>query len=120
MKRAQTPLMRQVVEAAGRCELCGSRRDLQAHHIIPVSMLPDSLAETEDNLICVCKGCHAKLTPTALLTKIGIKRTQQKNTVANIEVAIKRRIYELIRDKIEEYGSVCYDIFYEAIDEARL
>lgn len=116
MKRAQTPLMRQVVKAAGRCELCGSHRDLQAHHIIPVSMLPDSLAETEDNLICVCKGCHAKLTPSSLLTKIGIKRTQQKNT----EVAIKRRIYELIRDKIEEYGSVCYDIFYEAIDEARL
>ena len=103
--------MREVVEEAGRCELCGSRRNLEAHHIIPYCIYKQ---ETKDNLICVCRSCHLKLTPHSLLTKYGI----QKARVTNAENELKCRIFTLIQEKIEEYGYVNYDIFYEAIKEA--
>lgn len=74
MKRTQTANMKKIVSDAGRCELCGSKRDLQAHHIIPYSLFP---SDDEDNIICVCKGCHAKLTPTSLLTKVGLNNARE-------------------------------------------
>lgn len=60
-----------VVEAAQKCELCGSERELQAHHIIPVTC---GGTDDKENLLCVCKRCHALLTPHSLLVKLGQKK----------------------------------------------
>ena len=63
-------------ENEGRgCELCGRTKTLEAHHIIPRSIGgPDS----EDNIICICSACHAKLTPKSLLTKIGLRNSSPR------------------------------------------
>ena len=53
-----------------KCELCGSVRGLEIHHIVPVSV---GGTDDKENLLCVCKKCHALLTPTGLL----IKRAQR-------------------------------------------
>lgn len=73
MKREQTGAMRAVMSSNTKCELCGSKRDLQAHHIIPIAC---GGVDTEENILCVCKKCHALLTPHSLLTKIGISRVR--------------------------------------------
>ena len=55
-----------------RCELCGSTRGLEVHHIIPRCAKIESLdINDKDNLIIVCSSCHAKLTPRSYLTKYG-------------------------------------------------
>jgi len=39
-----------------RCELCGRRRKLVLHHLIPIYMDGEHI---EENLIAVCKECHS-------------------------------------------------------------
>ena len=54
-----------------RCELCGSPKSLELHHIIPITFGgPDVM----DNWIAICHGCHAKLTPKRLLVNKGIAK----------------------------------------------
>ena len=68
-KRSQTETMRRVVRTAGKCELCGSTRGLEAHHIIPIAFGGD---DSEENILCVCAKCHGLLTPRSILSKRGI------------------------------------------------
>ena len=68
------------VEETGRCELCGSRRNLQLHHMIPLACENGLVnLDVEDNWVCVCGACHAKLTPKNLLVKYGISKRKLKN-----------------------------------------
>lgn len=41
------------------CERCGSTRELEAHHEIPIKMNPE-LVNDEDNGICLCRDCHVE------------------------------------------------------------
>jgi len=42
------------------CEICGSNRDLEAHHILPKSSYPELTLDYE-NLMLICLECHFKL-----------------------------------------------------------
>lgn len=62
------------------CELCGSKRNLQLHHLIPMVCANGYCdIDVEDNWLCVCSVCHAKLTPKNLLTKYGLGKVKMKN-----------------------------------------
>lgn len=112
-KRTQTSLMREVIDEAGRCELCGSKRDLQAHHIIPFCFYP---VDDKENLICVCKGCHAKLTPSSVLTKIGIETArlngkqigQPKGAKLTTKKSIRAK--EIIRKHSQDFEGTLSDV----------
>lgn len=39
------------------CAFCGTRKKIQIHHIIPVSV-DDTLADRQDNMIALCHRCH--------------------------------------------------------------
>lgn len=41
-----------------RCQYCGSRKDLQVHHIRSRSLLGD---DAEPNLITLCAYCHREI-----------------------------------------------------------
>lgn len=73
MARQRSPefnrILKERKEEIGKCELCGSRRGLELHHCIPLSLGGE---DTDENLILLCYGCHAKLTPRSLLTRIGM------------------------------------------------
>ena len=100
--------MQKVVEEAGRCELCGSKRGLEAHHIIPLVCGGNN----EDyNLICVCQCCHARLTPRAYLTKIG--RDKAFNSQAE---KIRHEFYERTHERAQNIDDI-FDIFDEVIEE---
>lgn len=107
--RRHSKAMDQVVEEAGRCELCGSKRGLEAHHIIPIVCGGD---DSEDNLICVCQCCHARLTPRRVLIRLGIKKVQNENGIKRF----KLNLYDKIESICEERG---YDIqsVFDAIEE---
>ena len=51
-----------------RCELCGSPKSLELHHIIPTAF---GGPDVKDNWIAICHKCHAQLTPKSLLVKKG-------------------------------------------------
>lgn len=110
MKRDHA-VMQKVVEEVGRCELCGSKRGLEAHHIIPLVCGGNN----EDyNLICVCQCCHARLTPRAYLTKLG--RDLKFNKPAE---RIRKKFYDRAYEKAQ---GICdlfdiFDIFDEVIEE---
>lgn len=67
-------IKRQLLENVGKCELCGSSRGLELHHIVPVVC---GGSDSPENLILVCKKCHALLTPKSELTRIGLKKAKQ-------------------------------------------
>lgn len=67
-------IKRQLLENVGKCELCGSSRGLELHHIVPVVC---GGSDSPENLILVCKKCHALLTPKSELTKIGLKKAKE-------------------------------------------
>ena len=49
-------LRRRILERDGwRCQICGSMRDLQVHHLKHRSRLGD---DEPDNLIALCLRCH--------------------------------------------------------------
>lgn len=108
-KRITTPLMKEIVERAKRCELCGSTKSLEAHHIIPVCCGGE---DCEENLICVCQRCHALLTPRHLLCKIGIQKAKDFDKHQKEKI----RLYELIQKHFDESG-YCSDSIYDAIEE---
>jgi hypothetical protein len=78
-----TGTAKRLLQSAEKCELCGSNKALEVHHIIPRAAMR---LEDEENLIVVCHNCHAKLTPTSLLTKCGFLKMQIKNVINGIAV----------------------------------
>lgn len=75
-----TTKQKHFIEEVGRCELCGSKRNLQLHHAIPM-VCENEFAplDVEDNWLCVCGSCHAKLTPKNLLVRYGLAKTRERN-----------------------------------------
>ena len=112
------------VEEIGRCELCGSRRNLELHHIIPLVCEPvDNLNKTtgginldiEDNWIVVCCACHSKLTPKKLLTRIGLDRIRR----ADYKRRILANFYGYLNDIVEGYNErLEYDDYIKALEYA--
>lgn len=49
-----------VVNSHPFCSICGSKENLEAHHIIPVAHLPElsKLKYAGTNGMCLCKKCH--------------------------------------------------------------
>lgn len=115
-KRTQSPEARQLLQEHSFCELCGDKRNLEVHHIIPVCC---GGSDNIDNLIVVCGTCHAKLTPKRELTKIGINRAR----VSDVLYRMSHRFYELAgqlmfsEDGKELTGCDWPDVFDALIDE---
>ena len=85
-----TEAMRKVMKENDRCELCGSTRELEAHHIIPRVL---GGRDVPENILCVCKKCHCLLTPKSELTKIG----QHKSDGASFAAQFYRHFEELTK-----------------------
>jgi len=45
--------------ANGRCEFCGTKSNLELHHVEPTCLRPD-LANSASNLKALCPSCHKK------------------------------------------------------------
>lgn len=58
----------------GKCAICGSSDCVEAHHIVPLAVLPQ-LRLDNDNIILLCSDCHRLahngiISPTNLIQKI--------------------------------------------------
>ena len=96
-----------LIDEVGKCELCGSTRGLEAHHVIPiVAQFAGIDLDTEDNIIICCSSCHAKLTNRKLLTKYGIEKTKLYDKM----VELHREFYEMIEDDFSSCDILdCFD-----------
>jgi len=48
---------RQFMQMRPICEVCGRKRGLEAHHVIPFHVAPDLELEIH-NLVALCRRCH--------------------------------------------------------------
>ena len=88
------------------CELCGSHRSLDVHHIVPRVFGGEDEA---DNLVVVCQKCHGILTPRGVLTKAGIRTTKERNMLATFALKFLRTVDEQAGDGLS--GADILDIF---------
>ena len=115
MKRCQTAEAKKLLSETDKCELCGNRRRLEVHHIIPVSY--GGPEDDTDNMIVICEICHTKLTPKNILIKHGMDKGLSEIVIWRIY----KRFYELMNDVVfsEDFdprGLDEYDIFDKVID----
>ncbi|NMX22022.1 hypothetical protein C5S30_06250 [ANME-1 cluster archaeon GoMg4] len=73
-----------------QCQKCGATNvQLHAHHIIPLSQ---GGSNEPDNLITLCKNCHAELHP---LTTIWWDRLAEKHPTMNLIFRIAQILFFL-------------------------
>lgn len=82
---------KEYLDGAERCELCGSPKKVELHHIVPLVAGGEDVL---DNWICICKSCHSKLTPNSLLTKLGLKKLNTRNCVVDFRNGFYERLYK--------------------------
>jgi hypothetical protein len=58
--RLDTRFWIQAVKAIKRCDACGSKQNLHAHHIMPFAQFPQ-MRTIEDNGACLCFDCHMQV-----------------------------------------------------------
>lgn len=93
-RKINANLHKKLIEEVGRCELCGSRRGLEVHHIVPhVIAIHGVDFDCEDNLLVVCSNCHSRLTPRKFLTSIGVRKASNYD---KLNVAFYRQVGEQI------------------------
>lgn len=103
MEKRNKYAMSQLIKEVGKCELCGSKRGLEVHHIIPITFGGE---DVDENRIVVCCGCHAKLTPTNILTKMGFIERKKKNEYLNLfAVELKDVFYAMLEDMADDRPS---------------
>lgn len=56
----------------GKCAICGSCNNCQAHHIIPLAVLPE-LRLDNNNIILLCNNCH-ELAHNSMISQTKLKR----------------------------------------------
>ena len=89
-----------IVEAGHKCELCGSTRNIEIHHIIPRCCQIDGVdIDDKDNLIAVCNSCHGKLTPKRMLTKYGLEKAKKPGVLLH-------KFYEMIEEQSVENNGI--------------
>lgn len=87
-------------EAGCKCELCGSTRNIEVHHIIPRCCEIDGInINDKDNLLVVCSACHSKLTPKAMLVKYGLEKAKRRGKLLH-------KFYEMVDEHIEENDGI--------------
>lgn len=112
-QRTQSRDMRIYRGKTSKCELCGSRRDLQVHHIIPISC---GGPDVEENMIVVCGGCHGRLTPHGLLSAMGVER-ERRSPFDDLAL----EFYKIANAEIERNGPISAvdlcDIFDSVVEK---
>jgi len=70
----------------GKCELCTTKNNLNAHHIVSYWLFSDTdiRVHNEDNLLCVCDTCH------------GLIHQQNTTIVPHISVMKYKKLLELL------------------------
>ena len=115
---AMTKEQKKFIDEIGRCELCGSRRNLQLHHIIPMVCENEFIdLDIEDNWLCVCGSCHAKLTPKNILVKYGISKVKENNKKILKRTKFLKAVYAELDDGIRLTPVEILDIFHEVYYE---
>lgn len=61
-----------------KCALCGSSENLQAHHIVPIAVLPELRLENS-NIILLCGHCH-ELCHNGIINQTKLKSITKAHT----------------------------------------
>lgn len=99
-----------------KCILCGSKKELEAHHIFGISQYPYLITEI-NNGITLCKECHAQyheeydqinpVTWTEFLLK-------HQNTIKNIEISYSNSNSDIILPNKRKQGQSLSDDGFKA------
>ena len=104
-----TQEQKKYLKEISRCELCGSPKALELHHIIPTAF---GGPDVKDNWIAICSGCHGKLTPRGLLISMGMKGDDiTRKPILDFRDALLRDLEDAKRN--EDYFSPDFDWMFE-------
>lgn len=107
--------MRRYVNEHPICELCGSRKCVECHHVLPMVMEGYGLDfDVPDNYITVCKKCHALLTPHSLLIKYGNEKNRWNGDFLD---QIRWRFYNDIGKKLDDGEYIEADDLFDVFDK---
>lgn len=96
------------------CELCGSRKMVECHHVLPLCMENYGVNfDVEDNYISVCAKCHALLTPRSLLTKYGVEKARWK---ANTLAGMVAKFYTELSEAVDVHQSADVEMILDVFD----
>lgn len=86
-------IRRQVYRRAGhRCEMCGKRGKLSAHHIVPLRVSKDN---SLSNLVALCDSCHKKLEEVGFrILKEGGHRSDVRRVELRMIAEAKKERYK--------------------------
>lgn len=103
MEKRNIYAMNLLKKETGKCDLCGSCIGLEVHHIIPVSLGGE---DSKENEICLCKKCHALLTPTSILTKAALQNKKKENEriieFSDVILDFSREIANILENRISK------------------
>lgn len=95
----------------GKCNLCGSCIGLEVHHIIPVSLGGE---DSKENEICLCKKCHALLTPTSILTKAALQNKKKENEriieFSDVILDFSREVANILENRISKGETISMSV----------
>lgn len=83
-RREQTKLRQQLITEDSFCKICGSKENLELHHMIPLAIGGDN---DNRNIIILCCNCHKTITyyDNSIISKIKrvVKKTGEINFLDN-------------------------------------
>lgn len=91
------------------CELCGTYKRLELHHVVPIVC---GGSDRIENWIAICTTCHAKLTPKSELTKIGLAKAQSKSELRRFAY----KLFKRMRDEYARNADEILDILFEELE----
>jgi hypothetical protein len=101
-RNANQAAMKRYVAEHPVCELCGSKKGIECHHVLPMCMEGYGVDfDIEDNYITVCRKCHALLTPRPLLAKYGMERSRWDGDLFK---NIRYQFYKKMGEFLDETG----------------
>lgn len=113
-RHANQKAMRDYVAEHPVCELCGSKKGVECHHVLPMCMEMYGVDfDVEDNYLTVCRKCHALLTPRPLLAKIGNARASWDG---NVPMQIRWKFYNRIGELLDNDENVESDVLFDVFD----
>lgn len=95
-KRLKSKEHSEFISQFSACELCGVKRPLELHHIIPICA---GGSDTPGNWIAICNVCHYKLTPRSELTKMGLKQAKNNGIVLGQKTGNKLNVRKALTAK---------------------
>jgi hypothetical protein len=101
--RGWSRLSKKYREQVNACEVCGSKDNLNTHHIISYWLFDDSdtRVHSQDNLLCVCDACHGTIHQSNTSIVPHISEMKYKNLLELLG-SLKSQVPDSLKETLKQ------------------